>query len=275
MASGDTQPTQPLAGAYAYAPPAPARKRRRAWPWVIVIVIVAGLAVAAWFAGEWIAQGIVTKTIRDQVVTQLSLPADQDVDVVVEGAVLPQLIRGSLDDVTVSSEDVELQAFVGDVTVHAQDIAIRGEAAARTASATVVLDLEQLRTLLSTIQDFPTESLGLAEPDVTMSTELSLFGAAVPIGIALTPTAVDGDIVLAPASLQLAGSEITAEQLSDRFGRLTDAVLRDYTVCIAQYIPAGVELSSIAVTGDQVVAELDVDGAIVSDPALQATGVCA
>ncbi len=275
MASGDTQPTQPLSGAYAYAPPAPTRKRRRAWPWVIVIVVVAGLAVAAWFAGEWIAQGIVTKTIRDQVVTQLSLPADQDVDVVVEGAVLPQLIRGSLDDVTVSSEDVALEAFVGDVTVHAQDIAIRGEAAARAATATVVLDLEQLRTLLSTIQDFPTDSLGLAEPDVTMSTELSLFGATVPIGIALTPTAVEGDIVLTPASLQLAGSEFTAEELSDRFGRLTDAVLRDYTICIAQYIPAGVLLSSIAVTGDQVIAQLDVDGAIVSDPALQETGVCA
>jgi hypothetical protein len=275
MASGDTQPTQPLPGAYAYAPPAPTRKRRRAWPWIIVIIVVAGLAVAAWFAGEWIAQGIVTKTIRDQVVTQLSLPADQDVDVVVEGAVLPQLIRGSLDDVTVSSEDVALQSFVGDVTVHAQDIAIRGEAAARAATATVVLDLEQLRTLLSTIQDFPTDSLGLAEPDVTMSTELSLFGATLPIGIALTPTAVDGDIVLTPASLQLAGGEITAEELSDRFGRVTDAVLRDYTVCIAQYIPAGVELSSIAVTGDQVIAQLDVDGAIVSDPALQETGVCA
>jgi uncharacterized protein YpmS len=194
---------------------------------------------------------------------------------VVEGAVLPQLIRGSLDDVTVSSEDVALQAFVGDVTVHAQDIAIRGEAAARVATATVVLDLEQLRTLLSTIQDFPADSLGLAEPDVTMSTELSLFGATLPIAIALTPTAVDGDIVLTPASLQLAGNQITAEELSDRFGRITDAVLRDYTVCIAQYIPAGVELSSIAVTGDQVIADLDVDGAIVSDPALQETGVCA
>lgn len=276
MASGDTQPTQPLAGgAYAYAPAAPPRKRRRAWPWILVVVVVAGLAVAAWFAGEWIAQGIVTKTIRDQVVTQLSLPADQEVDVVVEGAVLPQLIRGSLDEVTVSSQDVALEAFVGDVTVHARDIPIRGDGGAGAASATVVLDVEQLRTLLSTIPDFPTESLGLAEPDVTMTTELSLFGAVVPIGIALTPTAVDGDIVLTPASLEVAGSQITANELSNRFGRITDAVLRDYTICIAQYIPAGVELSSIAVTGDQVIAELDVDGAIVNDTSLQEVGECA
>ena len=172
MASGDTQPTQPLPGAWTYAEPEP-RKRRRAWPWILALIIVAGLAVAAWFAGEWIARDIVTKTIRDQVITQLSLPADQDVDVVVEGAVLPQLIRGSLDDVTVSSQDVALEAFVGDVTVHAQDIAIRGDAGAGAASATVVLDLEQLRTLLSTIDGFPADSLGLSEPNVTMAPSTS------------------------------------------------------------------------------------------------------
>lgn len=274
MASGDTQPTQPLPGAWTYADPEP-RKRRRAWPWILALLIVAGLAVGAWFAGEWIARDIVTTTIRDQVVTQLALPADQEVDVVVDGTVLPQLIRGSLDDVTISSDDVALEAFVGDVTVRAQDIPLRDGSAAGAASATVVLDLEQLRTLLSTIEELPVESVGLAEPDVTMTTELSLFGAAIPIGIALTPSAVDGDIVLSPASLQLAGGEITADQLSDRFGGFADAVLRDYTICIAQYIPAGVELTSIAVTGDRVVAELDVDGGIVSDTALQEMGVCA
>lgn len=272
MTSGDTQPTTPLPP-FAYAN-APAKKRRRVWPWIVALVVVAGLTVGAWFAGEWIARDIVTNTIREQVITQLSLPADQQIDVVVEGAVLPQLIRGSLDDVTVSSEDVALDAFVGDVTVHAQDIALRDASGAAEASATVVLDEEQLRTLLSTVQDFPTESLALAEPDVTMSTELSVFGLAVPVGVALTPSAVDGDIVLTPASLQVAGNQISAADLSDRFGGVADAVLRDWTICIAEYVPAGVELSAIEVSGDQVVADLDIDGAIVSDPALQETGAC-
>jgi len=126
MTTGDTQPTRPLPP-YTYAEPAP-KKRRRAWPWVVALIVVAGLAVAAWFAGEWIARDVVTKTIREQVITQLSLPEDQPIDIVVQGAVLPQLIRGTLDDVTISSDDVELDAFAGDVTVHAQDIAIRGDA---------------------------------------------------------------------------------------------------------------------------------------------------
>jgi hypothetical protein len=272
MTTGDTQPTQPLPP-YTYAEPAP-KRRRRVWPWIVALILVAGLAVAAWFAGEWIARDVVTKTIREQVITQLSLPEDQPIDIVVQGAVLPQLIRGTLDDVTISSDDVELDAFAGDVTVHAQDIAIRGDADAGSATAKVVLDEEQLRTLLATVENFPTESLGLAAPDLTMSTELSLFGIALPVGVALTPSAVDGDIVLTPASLQLAGSDISAASLKEQFGGLAETVLRDWTICVAQYIPAGATLTGIEVTGDEVVAELDIDPAIVTDPALQEQGVC-
>jgi len=85
---------------------------------------------------------------------------------------------------------------------------------------------------------------------------------------------VDGDIVLTPASLQVAGNEVTADALRDQFGGFADTVLRDLTICIAEYVPAGVELSNIAVTGEQVVADLAIDGAIVSDASLQKLGVC-
>ena len=272
MSQRDTQPTQPLPP-FAHAEPVH-KKRRSVWPWIIVLLVVAGLAIAAWFAGEWIARDVVTKTIREQVITQLSLPADQKIDVVVEGAVLPQLIVGTLEDVTVSSDDVELGALTGDVTVHAQDIAIRGEAAAGAASATVVLDVEQVRGLLSTVEDFPAESVDLAEPNVTMATELRFFGLELPVGVALTPSAVEGDIVLTPAALQLAGNEISAGALRDQFGGVADAVLRDWTICIAEYLPAGVELADISVSGAQVVADVDIDGAIVSDASLQEPGVC-
>lgn len=275
MTTSDTQPTQPLAP-YTQTPARTprARRRRRRWPWIVALIVLAALAVAAWFVGEQIARDAVTTTIREQVITQLGLPAGQQVDVVVAGAVLPQLIRGTLDDVTISSDDVALEAFSGDVTVHAQDLAIRGDAGSGSATATVVLDEEQLRTLLSTVQNFPVESLGLVEPDLTVSTELSLFGITLPVGVALTPTAVEGDIVLTPVSLQLAGSDISAADLKTRFGGLAETVLRDWTICIARYIPSGATLTGIAVTGDQVVADLDIDPAIATDPALQEVGTC-
>lgn len=273
MSAGDTQPTQPLPGDYASAQPPARRHRRPMWPWLVTIVVVIGLAVIAWFAGEALARNLVTTTIRQQVITQLALPADQDVQVDVPGTIIPQLISGTLGEVTIASEDVPMGSFEGDVTVTAHDVPIRGGEMGE-ASATVVLDEEQLRALMSTVDGFPADSLGLAAPDVTMSTELSLFGVEFPLGISLTPSAVDGDLVLTPAALQLAGATVTAAGLRDQFGSLADEVLRDWTVCIAEYIPAGATMTDVAIVGDTVTTDFDIDGAIVSDPALQENGTC-
>lgn len=259
---------------WATAPHEP-RRHHSAWPWIVSALIVAVLAVAAWFIAEWIAREIVERTIRDQVVTSLALPPEQEVAVTVEGAVIPQLLSGTLDDVTVAAEDVPVGALVGDVTVHAEGIAIRGDAAADAATATVRLDSEQLNTLLAGVEGFPAESVTLDEPDVVMTTELSLFGVAIPVGVSLTPSAAEGDIVLTPSQLQVAGADVSADDLRSRFGPVADVVLRDWTVCIAQYIPAGLTLTGVAVDGDEIVADLDIDGGILSDPALQADGTCA
>jgi hypothetical protein len=274
MTARDTQPTQPIPDQWVVAAEPPRRRRRRAWPWLIAFAIVVGLAVVAWFAGEAIAKDIVTKTIREQVVTQLSLPADQEMQVDVASPVIPQLITGTLSEVTITSEDVPMESFVGDVTVHAEGIPIRGGGEMGSGTATVVLTEEQVRTLMATVDGFPADSLGLEAPDITMSTELSVFGVSIPVAAALTPSAVGGDLVLTPASLQLAGAEIDAQDLRDRFGRLSETVLRDWTVCIAQYIPAGLTLTAVSVDGEQVVADFDIDGAIISDPSLQENGTC-
>lgn len=274
MAAGDTQPTRPLPPMMLGAPPPP-RRRRRVWPWIVAAIVVAGVLVAAWFVAEAIARGIVERTVREQAITTLGLPEDQPIDVEVAGAVLPQLVGGSLDSITVASDDVTVGDLEGDITVHAEGIALRGEPVADSVTAAVRLDEEQLRRLVSGVDGFPVDSLGLAAPDVTVSTDLRFLGLTVPVGVALTPSAVDGDIVLSPSQLELAGSEVSADDLRDRFGALADTVLRDWTVCIAEYIPAGMTLTGIVVEGEEIIAEVDIDGRIVSDPDLQENGTCA
>ena len=274
MTHGDTQATEPLPDGMVPAAPAPA-PRRRVWPWIVAFAIVAVLAVAAWFAAEAIARQVVTGVVRDQVRTQLSLPADQQIDVQIAGAVIPQLIGGSIDDLTIASDDVTFGGVSGDVSVTAHDVAVRGTGEMSGATATVSFDEAQLRTLLASVEGFPSDTVGLAAPNVTMSLDLQLFGVAIPVGVALTPSAAEGQIVLSPASLQLGGSEVTADALREQFGGLADAVLRDWNICIAQYLPAGVTLTGVEVDGDLLVADFGVDGSIATDPALQQNGTCA
>lgn len=277
--SADTQPTLPLPDLTPGGEPkAP---RRRVWPWVVAFAIVAVLAVVAWFAAEAIARRIVVGVVQDQVRTHLALPADQQIDVGLAEPVLPQLLGGTLTELTISSADVTLGGaeaggtVTGDVAVVARGVPVRGDGVIEHAEATLVLDEEQVRGLMANVDGFPVDSLGLAAPNVTMSSDVTVFGISVEVGAALTPSAAEGDLVLTPASLRLGGGDISADDLRDRFGRLADGVLRDWDVCVAQYLPAGVTLTAVEVTGDELVAEFDVDGGIAVDPALQQNGTCA
>lgn len=244
------------------------------WIWVAGVGGVVVLAVGAWFAGEWVASQLVTSTVREKVIENLALPADQQVDVTVEGAVLPQLIGGTIEDITVSSPDVTLGSFTGDVSVHATGVPVRGDADIHSATATVSMDETQLQGLLSTVDGFPADSVGLAAPDVTMSKTVTVLGFSAPVGIALTPSAKNGELLLTPDTVTLGGLTLSAADAKSRFGDAASAVVRDWPVCVAQYVPAGMTLTDVHVTGSELVSTFAIDGAIVHDKSLQAKGTC-
>lgn len=253
----------------------PARRSRRAWPWVVAFVVVAVLVVVAWFAGNWLAKDIVERTIRTGVIDTLELPDDQQLDVEVEGWVLPQLIGGTLDSVDIAGRDVVFGELSGDVSVSAQDVPVRGDEPLGAVAATIELDEAQLRTLLGTVDGFPVDTISLDAPDVAATIELTVLGAGIPVGVALTPSAAEGDIVLEPASLIVGGAVVTADGLRQQFGGIADAALRSWNVCIAEWIPSGVTLTQLQVSGSSVVADFDVDGSIAVDESLQQPGLCA
>lgn len=250
-------------------------RRGRSWSWLIAVVVVAALAVVAWFLGEWIARDIVTKTVRQTVVTTFALPADQDVRVEVAGQVLPQLVSGTLEDVRVSTRDASIGGVTADVAVDLKDVRYREGGAMSAGVAVVTLDERELRALLDDVDGIPAASIGLASPDVTATTKLSAFGATVPIGLSLTPGASHGALVLSPAAFTLGGATISAADLRARFGSVADAVLRDRTVCIADDLPKGLTLSDVRVTDDRLVSRFEIDGRIAVDPSLQQKGTCA
>jgi hypothetical protein len=254
--------------------PASPPSRRRSGRWIVTIVVLLVLLGVAAVAAEWLAREITTNSIRNAVVSELGLPRDQQVEVDLPGIVLLQLAKGSLDEVTITSDDVALGAVAGDMTVHATGVPVRDEEPLDSVSATIVIDQAQLRALLGTVDGFPADSVALEDPDVTMTYPLEVLGVDVPITVALTPGAKDGDVVLTPSAFRLGDAEISADDLRGRFGGIAQTVLGDWQVCIAQYLPAGVTLTGLDVSGDTLVGTVAVDGRIGIDPDLQANGTC-
>ena len=249
----------------------PARRRGRALIVLgVILVLVAALAVVA----ELVARQMVPNMIRSTVVERLQLPADHPVDVEVDGILIPQLIVGTLAEVRIASEDVTVGAFSGDITARGEGVPIRADGPAAGGTAEVRMSTEQLRSLLSTIDGFPAETIQLEAPNVTASTDVALLGATIPLSLVLEPTAAEGDLVLTPVEGTVAQATVTADQLRQQFGTLLDPILQDRSVCIASSLPAALTLQSIEVVGDEVVAGFDIDGGIVNDPALQANGTC-
>lgn len=275
--TADGNDTTPLGGPATPLLPASspgAGRRRRRWPWIVGVAIVLALAAVAWVAGEQIARGIVERTIREQAITQLSLPADQDIVVEVIGPVLLPLLVGNLGDVHVSSKDVPIGDFSADVAVRAQDVPIRGDGDWSGAYASITLDDEQLQALLANLDEFPADSVQIDAPDIAVTFELNALLTTVPVGVALTPRAEAGELVLTPTSLRLAGAEISAEAILRQFGALASTVVRDWDVCIAQYLPAALTLTDVSVAPRAVTAEFEIESSILRDDAARQKGEC-
>ncbi|MGN8027312.1 LmeA family phospholipid-binding protein [Microbacterium sp. 22242] len=246
------------------------RRRRARWPWVLVavVIVLAGLVVG----GEFVARAMVAQQVRSQVISALALPADQQLDVTVDGIVLPQLIAGRLDGLHISSKRVALGPITGAVSVDAAGVPIRG-GDLRSATGTIRIDAAQLETIVKSTS-MPVDTVTLEGKDVKASGTATVLGAAVPLSVTLTPGAEGGELTLTPTSVSIGSVTLDPSDDSSPFARVLKPVFSTQKVCIADRLPAGVHLSGLRVDGDSLLASFAADGAITADRRLQALGSC-
>lgn len=254
------------------APPAAvvAAPRRRRWPLVVgvMLVLLAALLVTA----EVLSRSIVAGVVRDSVIEHLDLPADQQLDVTTAGLVVPQLLSGRLDTLELSSDAVTLGGITGAAHVEARGVAVRG-AGLDTASATMRIHADQFAVLLAG-SELPVERVRVSEPHVTLAGALSLLGYPVPVALTVEPAADAGELLLTPIALEVGEVRWDAADVAGRWGAAGEQLSQTRRVCIADRLPRGVTLTGLRVIGDEVVVDVDIAGAITTDPALQRHGTC-
>lgn len=261
--SGTALPAAPVA--------VPPPRRRRRWPWVlaVTVVVLGGLLVG----GEFVARAVVAQQVRTQVLTALKLPADQQLDVAVDGIVLPQLIAGRLDRLHLSSKKVALGPITGAVSADATGVPIRGGELG-SATGTIRIDAAQLEKIVKSTS-LPVDAVRLVGPDLRATGTVTALGASLPLALSLTPGAEDGELALTPTSVSIGSLTLDPSDSSSPFASVLKPLFATQKVCIADRLPAGVHLSGLRVEKAVLVGTFTADRAITVDPQLRQLGSCA
>lgn len=251
------------------------RRRRRVWPWVLGVFVV--LIAVALIAIDTLARGFAEDLIAGQAAEVLDVPAGTSVEVTIGGgSVLLQAISGGLDHVEVQVGDYPVGPLVGQLTLTAEGVPF--DMSKPTEIITVNYDVPEqaLAAISGSLSGVPIDSVTLEQPEVVANGSLSLLGLTLPLGLGLTPSAVDGALAFAPTSARIGDATIEASALAADpvWGPLAGSVLQQQTVCIADQLPAALTMTTVEVQGDVLRIEFDGSGQALDGGGFTTRGTC-
>jgi hypothetical protein len=254
------------------------QKKRRRWPWVLggILLVLAILLVIAFFVADAYAKDYARAYIKERIVAVLGIddPSKVQVDIG-EGSVLLQALRGELDQIDVTAEQVSFGILNGAATVHAEGVPLDENAPVDALEVTFAVAEGDVEALAGNLSGLQLESIVLEEPEIVASTTFNFFGFQIPVGMGIEPSADEGRIVFTPTSIRLGEDNYTAEELRETFGGFADQLLRQQSFCVAENLPAALTIVDVDVDAKNLVVKIDGDGAALGGPDLSTPGTCA
>ncbi len=254
---------------------APPRKRR-VWPWVVLafVVVLVGAVVAL---VETVGRGIATAAIQQEVRSALDVPAATPIDVDLGGgSLLLQAVSGRVDLVDIRIDGLALGPLTGDLLIAGRGVPLDREQPVGGLQATYRVPEAALGAIADRLSGAAIQEVALEGSEIVASGEVSLLVATMPLGLGLTPGAVDGQLAFTPTSIRIGDAHFDAAGLAaDPFwGGVAAAITQTRSVCIADRLPAALVLTEAAVEGDELAIVLDGSGHALGGGAFRSTGEC-
>lgn len=237
---------------------------------IIGVLIICGVS-------ELVLRQIVPNRIADGVREALQLSEDHPVEVGVSGMLLPQLVAGRFNRVSIASDDVPLgdTEVRADVTGVARDLPLnieQQELGHTRISAT--LSEEQLQAALTTLSRGMEFDLDISGSKLTVATSLNLFGQKIPVTVRFVPSLTGDGLHIEPISVDAAGLiSLDVDELANF--QLLAPIADGVDLCYDDLVPQGVHLSDLSLsTTRSMRVSATIDPRIMLDPALQEVGEC-
>ncbi|WP_431280050.1 LmeA family phospholipid-binding protein [Leifsonia poae] len=282
----DTQPTEPLntglpepeqPPAGAPEPPHPGGdtvaqpRAKRRWLRILLWVLIPIVALVALF---FVADGIARAYAQDRVASEIEKgfpdTVSGDVSVSIGGAsVIQQYLSGSFDRVELDAPKLMVQGAPISASVVATGVPTDFSKPVANLDGTLGVSQDSLNKLVS----IPgiTGDLKLGDDVVTYDGTADILGLPIGYQVSVSPEAAGKTVLLQPVDAKVtAGSG--AIDLSTLVKALTDR--GPIPVCVAQYLPEGVQVNEITVTPGHATVQLSAEDFVLDDKTLQSKGSC-
>lgn len=246
--------------------PAPNRRRRR-WPIVLVVVVVvlAALVVVA----EFVLRGVVDRIIAEQVDEALPTGTTGEVQAHAEGIVIPQLLRGSLDEVEITSERITVEGIplAADVTAH--DVPVDGTGDVQDVDGTVTLAASAVKDLSRYSPLF--DRVRLADGGVQLRGSTAVLGYDIAYSAEGSVVAQsDGrGVTITPRSVKIDNTALGLDV--DSIPGVTKVPVQ---VCTAQFLPEQLRIRSLDITSAEASVRVTADSLPLNEAGLRTVGRC-
>lgn len=239
----------------------------RIWITVIVVVVaIGGLLVAA----DVVVRNIAEQRVGDQLEQNLPDGVEGDVDVTIGGlSVIAQYLSGSMDRVELSAPELTVAGVPISVEVEARDVPPGLDGPVGNVVATIEADEAAVNQLVRVpgVQG----ELAFGDGTVGYSDTIEVFGIPIDYTAIARPVASGDEVLLEPVDVEV-GAGGGAIDVSD----LVDRLMGDdpIPVCVAEYLPEGVEVNDIRIGSGTATVRLEAQGITLDEASLARSGSC-
>ena len=276
-------PTTPSQSAAAAAPaqaarasaatsPAPADPKPRARAgriWITVVAIVVAL-MALVVVADVIVRNIAEARFAEEIEANLPDGVEGDIAVTIGGlSVIAQYLSGSMQHVELFAPELIVEGVPIAVDVVGQGVPVDLAAPVEHLTATLEADGAAVNRLVD-VQGIEGE-LTFGDGTVGYTDSVRFLGFPIEFTVTARPTAAGDTVLLEPVGVDVAagGGSIDVSGIVDRL--LGDDPL---PVCVAEHLPAGVEVQQLTVEPTGATVALEADGLRLDEASLAQTGSC-
>ena len=249
----------------------PSGKRRRPWLPIVIVVGVLVVLVGAFLIADAIVRGVAEERVATQIEQSLPDNVDADVAVSIGGAsVIAQYLTGTFEHVDLRAPDASVDGVPLDLRVSADRVPLDPEQTIGRVVATIRIDAAGAADLAKTAGLPGTLTLG--DDEIGYAGEATVLGFTIPYDFSVAPTTTADRVNLMPTSVNV---DTGLLGVIDLRALVTGFLQGDPpSICVAQYLPEGVDLDGLAVTPEAATATLTSTTLRLDEASLQTLGSC-